>query len=764
MRGEPTTNLLKLLERLRLATAEQVLSMSPRVMRLAGDLPDIESVWVDALAQARILTPLQAAEINAGRGDALVHGPYVICNRLRGPHYAACYAARHVDTARRVRLYLIQRPQVEPIDATRALPRLVDNLHPIAGSSTGAPIDSGISGPAVWAACDEFEGIAAYDWMIENGRFLPQVVCYVARQMLERLAQLQQFGIVHGDVSTAGLWLSPAGAVTLPMPGLRGIVRPHEGYGCDDLACEAYDYLPPERVALGSPPTHAGDLYACACVWWHLLTGRAPLGGGNSLAKLRAVHAARISDVRRLAPSVPQSLARAMEMCLARDPADRPPLAQLQSILSSSARSSAHDLARCIARPEGVWLGRSHTSTPRQRSTKRVLATVSVAAVCCMILAGWVVQRRGGAEKPAESLADRTPRPLPVAAQPIDRLSDANPVASTDEQSPAAEIQLVNATSPATAANANEIVVKAGSEIRAAELELRDGLHLRAAPGKRPRIIIPSSGFVLEHDGVRFVGLDFVQESPGNTQVSGRPRAMIRLEAQAIRFDDCSFDSTEETPPCAIDWTGARDTARTAEGEIGLRDCTFRGLAAVVECQADCALNLSLHNVLCVAAGPIVSLLGSPRSEAPIALLLDRVTARGDTAIVQCRYGRVEKTPGTIAITANDCVFDANPRGGLLVFRGQQRPTGLLGSIRWGGEGSLVTPRTAIAIWRSSSGPPEVLKEDDLEIDGLVRSQVEFAADPAGAAVASEAVRWQVPLRGDDPPGVRAGSLSLAPR
>ena len=45
----------------------------------------------DALAQGRILSPLQAAEINAGRGDLLLHGSYVVSQGLAGPHYAACF-------------------------------------------------------------------------------------------------------------------------------------------------------------------------------------------------------------------------------------------------------------------------------------------------------------------------------------------------------------------------------------------------------------------------------------------------------------------------------------------------------------------------------------------------------------------------------------------------------------------------------------------------------------------------------------------------
>jgi len=74
---QPPQPLVDLLSRLGLATSADVERMRRRVRRLARDLPVFESVWVDALAQARVITPYQAAEINAGRGERLAIGPYV---------------------------------------------------------------------------------------------------------------------------------------------------------------------------------------------------------------------------------------------------------------------------------------------------------------------------------------------------------------------------------------------------------------------------------------------------------------------------------------------------------------------------------------------------------------------------------------------------------------------------------------------------------------------------------------------------------------
>ena len=67
----PPVELVATLERLGVASGELVARMGRRVGRLAKDLPRFDSVWIDALAQARVLTPFQAAELNAGRGNSL---------------------------------------------------------------------------------------------------------------------------------------------------------------------------------------------------------------------------------------------------------------------------------------------------------------------------------------------------------------------------------------------------------------------------------------------------------------------------------------------------------------------------------------------------------------------------------------------------------------------------------------------------------------------------------------------------------------------
>ena len=84
MREPPPAQLTALLQRLGLASNRELESVETTVHRMAGDLPRFESVWIDALRQARILTHFQAAELHAGRGEGLKVARYVLCPTCSG--------------------------------------------------------------------------------------------------------------------------------------------------------------------------------------------------------------------------------------------------------------------------------------------------------------------------------------------------------------------------------------------------------------------------------------------------------------------------------------------------------------------------------------------------------------------------------------------------------------------------------------------------------------------------------------------------------
>jgi serine/threonine protein kinase len=763
MRGEPPARLVSLLERLRIASATEIDQVAPRVRRLAGELPDFESVWVDALQQARVLTPLQAAEINAGRGEALVCGPYVIGSRLASPHFAECFAATHLETARRVRLYRT-RPQIDAPSAVKQLQRLIEQLAPLVGPASGVAQQAGLDGDTVWAACSWLDGVTAAEWMSEYGRFGSHVVLHIAREMSIRLIAIETLGVIHGDVGCAGLLLDRSGHVMLPMPGLRGIVRPAEGYSCDDLPVEAYDYLSPERVADGGPPTTASDLYACGCVWWHLLTGRAPFAGGNSLSKLKAVHAARLADVRQIAPDVPDALRRAIEWCTMRDPAQRPSsMGEVQQLLGATTRGGPALLARSLQGEAWLWQNVGRRRNINRTSPKRRLAVTAAALFLCILSASvWKVtsgQRPIEHQHVASAAVAKEPTKAPETIAATE--SDAPAARSPTPRQAVIDPAVTPTAAIAPQSNPSPKVLMLAEEIRAGELRLHAGQVVRSELGRRAVVLVNGDGLSIDCEDVSFEGVDFVwQPEQAIMARAVRPHSIVSVAAGRVRFQGCSFSAPHDTAPIAVTWQGPSERSEDG-GELVIRDCVFRGVQAVVDCAATMGMNVELANTLCVAAGPLVRLHGPQLAGHSLSIALDHVTTRGDCALLECRYSQLEKEMGAIVITVNDSALVTNPQGALLNFVGAERPTALLRSIAWNGQGSLMTDETAVAKWRDPAGRERVLAEDELEIGGLVRSEVTFAGAAHEPPQASRITRWNAPLQSDTAPGCDTNSLRL---
>ncbi len=768
MPPQAPANLVQLLGRLRLGTPAQISTVGRRAVRLAGDLPDFESVWVDALAQERMLTPWQAAEINAGRGDGLLHGPFRVSDRIAGPHFAQCFAATHLDSGRTVRLYYVRRAQRPLAEVLERLGELQERTTPLI--DCGREIeDFGTTDGAVWIACRAVDGQAIRDWMTEHGRLPPQAVLHIAREIAARLWAFEQHGVVHGDLNTAELFIEPSGGIALPAVGLRGIVRPQEGYSFSELLPEAYDYLAPERISAGTPPNISSDLYACGSLWWHLLAGRPPFPGGNAIAKLKAVHAARAVDIRPFCPTVSSELAGIIGDCMQRDPERRPKsFAEVVERLGEPTLAGKMLLASLFRGSGGSWQALQGKSTRRRRAAKRKRATLTAAAAVCMLVSlilgqwAWRTARNFAFKDVAESnSAKQLAPPKPeTQLQAAEARSESEPAALERRRDPM--LKRASAVAPLAEQVVEDIVLPTGAVLRVEQLDLKPHVRVRGRGGKRPQLSVPRRGLVIGFDDVRFDGIDFVWEA-GPSELADADNSglsMLDLQSQTVTFRGCSFSNRAANPPVAIRFSGSGETLPGLGGELVLTDCVFDGLAAVIDDKAAGGLSIQLRNCLCVAAGPILRMARPPEPDEPVNLSLDHVTTRGDTAVLHCQYGRLAHDPGPITIMANGSALAGGGRAGLVIFSGSSHPQRLIRALTWSGQGSIVAPQTPVMVWHSTRNRIEPLPDEELEVAGLVRSSLEFAGRPDGPLEASRVVRWQVPLRSPEPPGADPAKLA----
>lgn len=762
MRETPPSDLVELLSDLGLVCGNRMHRVAGRVRRLARDLPRFESVWIDALAQARVLSPFQAAELNAGRGRRLRIGPFVLCQPLASPVYGRTYLARQIQGGRLVRLTLVSVVEERRQELVLGVGRL---LAATAGLDLpGALVieQCGLWEDGVWTAARHVECTTAGEWIVLHGRMAPEAVLEVARQAAALLAALESHGVVHGDLAAHRLLLDASGTVYVPEPGLRGLVRPAEGYGQADLPLDAYDGLAPERVIHGTPPTVASDLYACGCLWWHLLSGRTPLSGATGVAKLQAAQRAHIADIRRLAPDVSQPLATVIASCTRAEPALRPEsLARLAAQLGPSTRLGRTTLARVVG----------GTSRPRARlrhamqttEWSRLAPAWGVAVVGCLLalaVATWprwrTVIATSGAAAPAEAAAQAESLTAgPPARRPEGRAVLAAYVSESVSAAPGPTV------APQTVAAERPAVRLAPGLFSIETLRLgAGGTVCSADPLKRATIRIPAGGWELRLDGVVFENIDFISQGEPTASASV---AALRVRAARVGFHGCTFRAAAPAAspgagaPVAIALMGAAPSevggASLPTVTIELRDCALAGYAAALWWPGGCGVVIEATNSLWLGPGPLIALMRCPVLDEPLTLALDRVTLR-QAPLLACVHSPLAPRSGRVAIHARNCVL-VPPHGEALIrLEGSEHPGRLLQAIVWRGQGSVLAEESPLVQWRRGDGQSRLAADEALSFEGLVRSSLGFAGAADARPASSQLIRWQAPLAAADPPGI----------
>ncbi len=765
MREPHSDRLFELLNRLGLANARDIKNVEPTVHRICGELPLFQSAWIDALRRARSLTYFQAAEIMAGRGESLRIGRYVLCHIVQECGYACVYKARHIESHELVRLI---SATVATASTDSILSQLdgVIQLAPELSRILGLVTTAGGDGPHVWAASPWVEGTSLADWMLHHGRFPPEAAFEIARAMAEQLAAMESVGVVHGDLRAENVLLLADGNVCLPQPGVRAIIRPHEGIAHCDLAPEACSTLAPERVSRGTPPTVASDLFACGCVWWQMLCGRPALGGGDSMARLRAAQSAAIDDFRQWAIDVPPQLSDALDACLKKNPRQRPhSIAALAEQLGPTSRGGRQMIVRWLAaadRPLAPWL-----LTKRAKAKKKHPHLLTAAALVLL-----------GAISVAWPLWVAANRPHNTATSPPS-LQTATLVAkgpSSKPRIPAAKQAAVSGPRRSSVLQAafnepissrDELGLPQIISATVNELKLRPGQTVRPLSG-RTRIVAPPQGLAVTADRVTFEHIDFASEGRPARLADGNQgsSALIRLSCDECTFVDCSFQSASGAPElsAAIRWVQGEQSAAALlpSGRLRLRDCVFRRVAAGIDSSRRGAIAVEADNVLHLGPGPFVQLRHFPAADEPLRIGLTQVTLRNAESLVEldCPASLGNGPTGEISINATGCVFAPRDNRPVLLVACDQSPAELLRGLKWTGRGSVLTPGAYFARWQRRDLSTEAIDDMAISISGLVRGQVMFSGPSDTLPTNSRVVECHAPLTDSESPGAITARLA----
>jgi serine/threonine-protein kinase len=766
-----------------LATPRQVRAAYRHARRLAKDLALFDTVWVDALVQARALTPFQATEINEGRGENLRVGPFTLVRPLAKNASGPCYEAREIASGRAMRLTVMPVPTAAGA-ALEQVERLIEKSMAVRSPHL-VPIEKcGLDNGQLWTASASVAGRTAAAWLIRGGRMPNEVVLEIARQMVATLTICEAAGVLHGDISAQQLVLNPLGQVQLLDPGLRILSDTLLTVELTDRSVETADYLAPERAAAASPSSIATDIFACGALWWHLLAGRPPFAGAKYVDRLRAACATRIRDIKPIASDTPEPLITAIRCATEPAPERRPKsIAELLQLLGPPSDRGQALLARFVTRgvspPERLV---RRVRTIRRSPNMPTWATASAGVLLALGIGSWPLWTPESPAAPPLAIpqtVDVAPSKTvstPVASTIVTRgKGDAPPATGAEsathgklQESPAPQqkpqVVRTSAMQPVAAVPrlpddkktvSREFVISARRPVTWSQVRPAQGQCVRSRPGERAQIILPASGAILATENVRFEDVDFVVSTPTT-------RSTLVITAAGATFTRCSLQViTEAGPlPAAFDWQPAATADATSSARLELCECVLANVGAGIRCKATRPAAIAMTDVLFLGADALAEIDSSHDAPRRVDVLFKHCTVRGAAEVLEWRVAA--EPSSALNVEAVDCVFELAATGAVLAVSSSGSATlspSVLRTVAWRGSGSLVGLKTPLVRWRGEDGALQPIGNDRLRAEGLVRTEMGFAGEIGDGPDASRLVRWQVPLRSATPPGI--GDMAL---
>jgi eukaryotic-like serine/threonine-protein kinase len=143
----------------------------------------------------------------------------------------------------------------------------------------------------------------------------------IARDVAQGLHYAHQQGIIHRDVKPGNIMVTPEGVSRLLDMGLskqqlerdeksgRTVGTPH--------------YISPEQARGVQALDGRADIYSLGATLFHLLTGRPPYAGNDSIEVMRQHVSAPIPDAAAVRADVPERVSRIVQRMMAKEPAQR---------------------------------------------------------------------------------------------------------------------------------------------------------------------------------------------------------------------------------------------------------------------------------------------------------------------------------------------------------------------------------------------------------------------------------------------------------
>ncbi len=317
------------------------------------------------------------------RLQAAVAERYRIERELGAGGMATVYLAHDLRNDRRVAIKLF-RPELSAVMGTE---RFIAEIN-VTGNLQHPHIlplfDSGTADGLLFYVMPFVEGESLRQ-RLDRERQLPIAdAVRLAREVAEALDYAHRHGVIHRDIKPENILLHDGRALVADF-GIALAVQKAGGQRITEtgLSLGTPQYMSPEQATAEREIDARSDVYSLGCVLYEMLAGEPPHSGPSTQSVIAKILTEKPRPVTALRDTVPEPVAEAVHMAIAKLAADRHP--------------SAAAFAAALGRTDATGATRSWAAPPaRMRFSGAAVITLLVVAALTAAI-GWALGRRSGA-------------------------------------------------------------------------------------------------------------------------------------------------------------------------------------------------------------------------------------------------------------------------------------------------------------------------------------------------------------------------------
>jgi eukaryotic-like serine/threonine-protein kinase len=294
--------------------------------RIEVDVPPTDKIDVTQpvarTSKSSDVTPLLLENERVGR--------FEVRERLGGGGMGDVYRAYDTELTRTVAIKVLGKKYASDALSKRRFLREAQMASILSHPGIATIYEIGELSGVPYIVMEYVEGDTLAERIADRGPMPFREIVDIGCQIASAMEEAHEKGVIHRDVKTGNIVLTPRGGVKIldfglakPSPLAEKMRQRVEDLTEPGVLIGTITYMSPEQASGQGEVTHLSDIFALGIVLYEMTTGRLPFDGKTFYQIIAKITNETPAPVLELRPETPSSLVQVIDKAIAKRPEDR---------------------------------------------------------------------------------------------------------------------------------------------------------------------------------------------------------------------------------------------------------------------------------------------------------------------------------------------------------------------------------------------------------------------------------------------------------